>query len=717
MRVKVRPGPVPVRVLAVLALALAGAGCAVHSAAERLYPGLAEYAGREVRVVRFENTGVYSPDTLRRIVQTRPSTCAFIGLPLCVPITNWGRERHVLESGTLAADVQRLRLFYRIGGFFGAQVRPVIEPAPGDTDDVAVTFQVVPGDSVVLDSLRLAGLDTVLDPASVAPRLPLKAGRRFNLGDFAASADSLAGMLTSRGHAFARVLRNYAVDTVVNRATAELEALPGPLVRIDTIIVAGAEHLSERGTRRQLTFHQGDLLLGRNLVESQRNLYSLEIVQIATVSVAPDSLQRTPADSSTATVIARVVEAPRHQVEAALGWGYIDCFRTDGSWVDRSFGGGARRLAVNTVLSKIGIGQGLGGSVCPAFRNDTLGTRLDYRVESELTQPYFLSPRNHLTVTGYAERQSEPTVFTRTDRGGSFSVSHLLTTREFLTLSLNAEQGQTLASPVLFCSALQSCESSAIREATRYRWLNRLSASYTLDRTDVAVNPTRGFNLRSTVDWAAGWLQSSSRFVRWTGEVDRFDPVGGGSVLATALRLGTFFGTGRLSPQNNFLPPEERFYAGGQNTVRGFDRNQLGPGVWWTDSISVNAVGDTVPGATTFVPTGGRSLGIANVELRTPSPFLRDRLSLAWFVDAGAVSSGQLVKLGGWRVTPGFGVRAGTPVGPFRFDIAYSPYPANEGPLFFAGPSELVRIRDTFKPPPPSFLGRLHFTLAVGQAF
>ncbi len=679
---------------------------------------MAPYAGREVHSVSFRNPGAYAPDTLLQVVQTRPSQCTLLGLPICLPLTSFGEQKRFLDPTTVAADVQRLQTFYRIGGFFGTRVTPQVTPVPGDTDDVRVAFEILPGDSVVLDSLRITGLDTVLDPATVARRLPSQPGRRFNLADFAASADSLNGMLHSRGHAYAKVLREYTVDTLSERATAELQAIPGPLVHIDSIAVLGAEHLTRTGVLRQLAFHTGDVLLGSKLVESQRNLYSLDIVQIATVSLAPDSMEEVPRDSSQATVVVRIVEAPEHQVEAAVGWGQIECFRTEGSWVDRSFGGGARRLAVNASLGKIGIGQGLGGSVCPAFRADTLGSRLDYRLDSELTQPYFLSPRNHLTVTAYAERQSEPSVFTRTDGGGSFSVAHLLGTREFLTLSLNGEQGQTLASPVLFCSALLVCENTAIQQATQYRWLNRLSANYSLDRTDFPANPRTGFTLRSTVDWAAPWLLSSSHFARWTGEVDHFTPVGPGAVLAAAVRFGTFFQTGGLSPTSNFLPPEERFYAGGANTVRGFDRNQLGPGVWFEtlDTVRTNG-GVRVDTGHTYIPTGGTALGVVNLELRTPSPVLSQDLSLAWFVDAGSVGNEQLWQLGSWRFTPGVGVRAGTPVGPFRLDVSYNPYPPNEGALYQATGTGLVRVAPSFRPANPSFLGRLHFTLAVGQAF
>ncbi len=700
-----------------VSLWLLAAGCAVRSAADQLYPRLAPYSGREVREVSFRNTGVYNPDTLARVVHTQASSCALLGLPVCIPFTHIGLKRRTLDLAAVATDVQRLRLFYRIGGFFGTDVDPIVEPVPGDTDDVRVAFDITPGDSVLLTNLTLTGLDTVLAEPQALRALPSKAGRRFNLAQFASSADSLSGMLRTRGHAFARVLRNYSVDTVAERATAELQVIPGPLVRIDTILVRGARHLGTAGVVRQLTVHPGDVLLASRLVESQRNLYSLDIVQIATVSIAPDSLQRTPGDSSTSTVLAQVLEAPKHQVEVGVGWGRIECFRTDGSWIDRSFGGGARRLVVNAAASKLGVGQGLGGSACNAFREDTLANRIDYRLSTEFTQPYLLSPRNHLTLTAYAERVSEPTVFQRTDRGGSFSVGRLLGLREILTLAVTAEQGQTLASPVVFCTALLGvCTSTAIQEATRYRWLNRLTASYTRDRTDNSVDPTRGYNLRATADWAAPWLFSTSSFTRWTGEWNRYQRLSSAVVLATSLRAGTFFQTGRLSPQRNFLPPEQRFYAGGANTVRGFDRNQLGPGVWFTDTISVG-VHDTVPGPARFVPTGGTALGLVNMELRTPSPVLSQRLSMAWFVDAGAVGTRQLWTLGSWRATPGFGFRADTPVGPFRLDVAYNAYPANRGPLYYVAGPNLIRLKDSYAPTSTDFWGRLHFTLAIGQAF
>ena len=114
---------------------------------------------------------------------------------------------------------------------------------------------------------------------------------------------------------------------------------------------------------------------------------------------------------------------------------------------------------------------------------------------------------------------------------------------------------------------------------------------------------------------------------------------------------------------------------------------------------------------------GGTALGLANVELRTPSPILSQRLTMAWFVDAGAVGTRQVWTLGQWRATPGFGFRAATPVGPFRLDVAYNPSRPNVGPLFYTAGPKLIGLKNSYAPSSPNFWARLHFTLAIGQAF
>lgn len=705
--------------LVLLAITGVTGGCAARGGPAELYPELVEYENRRISDVDFLNSEPFREDSLLSITVTRESRCSLLGLPICVPFTSIGRETHRLSVGTVASDVRRLELFYRGQGFFGTAVAPDVED---DGEDVRVIFTIDRGDAVLLDTIGVAGTEPAFTPDSILPFLPLAPGDTFRLPEFAAAADSVLFAMQSHGHAWAQVLRNYGVDTVSNRASAFIEAVPGPRAVVDSIIVRGAENLGSAAARRQLTLREGEVLRRRTLVESQRNLYSLELVQFASVSIAPDSLQLTPADSTTATIIVGVAEAPVHQVDASVGYGTVECGRAEVRWVNRSFLGGARRLALSGSVSKLGVGvDRVSESVCGAFeRGDTSIARgLDYRFTATLTQPYFLSPNNRITTTLYADRISEPMVYQREAEGGQFVFTRRLGDRTFFSPDLEIVRTRTLASPALYCVAFQVCLPATIDSLAQSQWRNSLGTTFTHDRTDNALNPTRGFRLNAATTWASQALGSDLEYLRFTADGTVVRTLRPGWVGAVILRLGSFFSTASLDPTRSFLPPEERFYAGGQNTVRGYSRNALGPGVYVTSET--DSLGNPLVGAAEFVPVGGTALTVASAEVRFPSPFLPQFLRLAAFVDAGNVGYGNFWDLArqGWRVTPGVGLRLSTPVGPVRLDLGFNPHGPQTEPLYYADAETgtLVQIQSAFTPDPPSFLDRLRLHIAVGQPF
>lgn len=689
-------------------------------------PDVQPYAGQEIEDLRFTGTEPFASDTLSEMVETHETRCRFIGLPICIPGTDIGRQEGVVSTSMMEEDANRLALFYRQNGFFGTTIDVEVEPIDPDEESGAVqaTFSVRRGDPVILDELVVEGVEEALDPDGVPP-LPLEVGNRFDLGEFVASADSLRATLLRRGHAFAEVLRSYSVDTIADVASATLAAFPGPVVRVDSIIVRGGEALGRDAVVRQLNFREGDLLRPADLLESQRNLFLLDIVQLAAVTVAPDTLQAVPGDSSRATVLVQVNQGPVHIVDAAAGWGNVSCFRTQASWTSRSLGGGARRLSVSGQVSKIGLGgprrAQLAEGICRAYEDDPFGNELDYRVAADFTRPFFISPRNHVTVSAFAERLSEPAAFQRQSRGGRLSVARRFANGDVGTLALAAERTRLDASTAIFCLALLVCQREDIQELLTSRWRNGPEATFLRDRTDNQLDPRRGYNLRGSLRWATPLLASDLDFVRGSAQGAAYRELRPGWVLAGQLRVGSFFGTADLAigedaagSDERIIPPDERFYAGGAASVRGYEQNALGPGVWVRNAPEGDAEEPPPP---TFVPVGGTSLATASIELRFPSPLLREYLKGAAFVDAGAVGTGAVWDLTSqWRITPGLGVRLDTPVGPVRLDLAYNPYGAPDAPLLELEGGDLTRISDSFTRS-QSFLQRLQFHIAVGQAF
>jgi outer membrane protein insertion porin family len=102
------------------------------------------------------------------------------------------------------------------------------------------------------------------------------------------------------------------------------------------------------------------------------------------------------------------------------------------------------------------------------------------------------------------------------------------------------------------------------------------------------------------------------------------------------------------------LPASERFFAGGDTTVRGFALDQLGTPA----TIDQNGF-----------PIGGSALTIFNAELRVP---VFRGLGVVGFVDAGNVFARTSdIDLGQLRGAVGMGFRYASPVGPIRVDLGF----------------------------------------------
>jgi outer membrane protein assembly factor BamA len=711
----------------VLAVLVVIGACSPQRPATGPFPQYAEFQGQEVRQVSFTGDLVFSRDSLRAVIRTRPSRCRFLFLPICVPFTRVGREEYRLDLGELARDVARIQLYHRDHGYYGSQVAPRVEPLAEDR--VGVEFAIMPGRQVILQELVVEGVDPILPREEVTAAMPLEVGEPFGRLDFLASADTLQARLLQRGHAYAEVLRNFMLDTIAGVAQVEFVALPGPLVFVDTIIFEGNERLSERTLRRQITFSEGDVVQAVELNRTQRNLYNLGMVNFASVQLAPDTLELGVAEED-ATVLVQVVEAAQYALEASAGFGTVDCFRTEGRVINRNFLGGGRRLEASGSLSRIGVGSptdlGLGGRICTNLREEgflgvtgfDVADDIDYRLTANFQQPNIFGTQNQLAVNLNAERTSESEAYIRESVGGRVAaVRELDRGPTLLTTIVDVERGRTVANPALLCVGFDTCSQEDLDLLRQYRWSNALTFAAARDHTlSDGILSRHGYVIRGSLDWASPILFSDDDYLRLLLEGSRYRRLRPGWALMGNVRIGRFL-RGGLGREHGYIPPERRFYAGGPNSVRGYARNALGPTSYIIPPTEAQVPDDenTIGSA-----TGGTQLLTSSVELNTPSPWLSDVMRLAAFVDAGHLSAPgtEFLAGGGLRFTPGVGVRFLTPVGPFRLDLAYNPYPREAGPRYWIDPRIGLILRDaSYQPDPPSFLGRFRFQFALGQAF
>lgn len=683
---------------------------------------LSQESGLVVRKLDFEGNGSISADVLAASISTTASSFfARMGLVRWIGLG----EKRYLDETELQRDLLRLQVLYRRSGFLEAQIDTLVQRT---SQDAFITFKIVEGRPIRVVELSIRGLDSL--PAQrreeIEADLPLRIGQPFNRALLQAVVDTVAGRIRNLGYPAVDVFREFTADSASYSARVALNVVPGPFMRIGEVTVDGTRRVDTSVVRSLLVARTSRPYSDNEIITSQLNLYRSDLFDLAAVTVdtAAWDLQ-----SGTVPLRVRVTEAAPHRVRASLGYGTNDCFRSSAGYARRNFLGGGRILDVSGRVSKFGVGNpvalGLENSICPALKDDPIGSdKLNYNVTATVRRPAFLTPQANIALSVFSERRSEFAVYLREDVGLSTSLTReSRVRRDPLTLTYAFSYGRTEATPVVFCSYFSVCTPDVIALQEQRRPLATLALRGSRPRTNNPVNPTRGNVLLGEITWSAPALGSSNfyQFVRIVGEGRWYRTLLPEVVLAWRLRGGIIF-----APQTvegaaaNFVPLEQRFYAGGPNDVRGFTRNLLGPVVYTIPQAAFDSAGgdpDAIDRATTGFATGGDATAIGNLELTLPSPFLRGRLQFAVFGDVGAVWQRRTsTDLALFRVTPGAGVRLLTPLGPLRADLAYSPYRLQPGQLFIETDSTLVPAPG-FENYQPQDIGGFQLQISVGRPF
>jgi outer membrane protein insertion porin family/translocation and assembly module TamA len=632
-----------------------------------------------------------------------------------------GGTRRCLDSDELRLDVGRLRVFYRRHGYYSAAVDTTV--TPDGPRSVRVTFAINEGEPVKIDTLRITGLDSLTGPIARVEDLDLRDGVVFDITRIQAAIDSIKTRLRNQGYPKADVAASYTVDTVAHRAVVDLGVLPEARAHFGTVrvfndTVSGVQpRLGDATVRRLLAVQPGDLYSARGLAEAQRTLYQTDLFRSVELKVAPDSVQ--PKGDTLVLLDLFLRENYLRQINSEIGWAQLDCFKERTQYIDKNFLGEARRLELTVQLSKLGYGEPTrfgSGSLCASdIKNDLFSDKVNYFVGANLRLPSLLGFRTAPTFGLYSERRSEYQAYRRTTVvGGDASVTREVRPALPMRLGYALEYGRTEAQPALLCALFTACRIEERQGLTdKLRRLAVASAHLERPRTNDPVNPRFGTNLRLDFRASARELGSDRQleFVKGLVDASFYHGLSTNLTFAARARVGTVLGRS-LSFRDSipFIPPEERLYAGGATSVRGFQQNQLGALIYVTDVPSITAIpatGDTVyfaldpnredqRGIQTPIPVGGSSLIVLNFEMRVRSRFFPDLLQYVLFADAGDVwnratalesqsssHSASSLFLNGLKWTPGVGFRLVTPVGPFQVNVGYNPYLQPTGPIYY----------------------------------
>ncbi len=719
---------------------------------------------KEIWGLHFVGNRTFDDATLAASINTEPS-----GM-----LRRWFRimgDKRCVDRVELTRDSLRLIVLHRRRGF----PRVAVGTRLAETATrIGITFTIDEGEPLRVDSVAVLGIDSLPPPlpARLARNLPLRRGGRFDIPVIEATRDTIEQRLRNDGYALAEVLRSFESDTVAKRNEVTYSVITGPRLRIGEIQVnveaqaeGAKQHVNPSKIGRRVGIGRGDLYRQRDLDAATRSLYLTDAFRHVSISIDTTSIAQL--GDTAVRLQVNLVENPMSLTRVSGGWATLDCFRAQASYANLNFLGRLTRLELNARTSKIGNGEPLAfaRSLCPQLANDEFSDTLNYYVSATYAQGALFGLRTLPALTLFSERRSEYQTYLRTVPVGVAATLQVVPRLGYpLALGYQVERGRTEAQPALFCALFSICEDEARRTLLELRWQAVASAVMSRDRVDNLANPARGSLSRLELRHASTTIGSDPRiqFNRAVLDAALYRRVNSGIIAAARVRLGSVIGSNIKvdgETRRAFIPPQERLYAGGAGTVRGFQQNELGPVVYRIAPESRDSVrrGDSLfyevnnaPRVERVEPLGGDNVVMGSLEFRLASPILKDYLQYALFVDAGAVwnerRAGLREEFPGLRVTPGAGVRVYTPVGPVRLDVGYNPYDRPEGaafvlggtaggeqPLYCVSPGNNLPVTErgalpalqaegpcpaSFAPARGrSFIRRLTFQLAIGQAF
>ena len=570
------------------------------------------------------------------IDQTLKETSDLLSLRTSAPVSPFGLIARA------RSDTDRLKTALESFGYYESHVTINIngllltDPGLGDAltalpkgSSARVTVSFALGTLYHLRRIVIDG--EVPAPINALETLGLTAGQPAVAASVLAGGARLLTALQEQGYAFAQVdppVAYEAADAPV--LDLSFHVTVGAKVRIGDIHIEGLKRVHESLVRRRLLLHSGDLYRPSVIEASRRDLLGMNIFGQVSVLVG------SKADESGGVPITfKLRERLRHAISVSAAYS-SDLGGSGGvTWTDRNLFGNAEQLSVAATLTN------LGGS-------DTTGTGYDTGVKYLI--PDFLHRDQSLLFAVQAIKQ-QLQAYDQKAQTASVTLSRKLSSVWTVSAGLSTTDETILQ--VINTSPVPPFTPDPA--ATFNYTLIAMPFKVIYDSTNLPTpleDPRHGFraSLSLTPTLAIGHPNAtfliSTLTVSTYFDLNNLLPIAPGrSVLAARGLAGVAEGAGELS-----LPPDQRFYAGGTSTIRGYGYQLVGPMFPHTDN-----------------PTGGTAITTGGLEFR-------QRLYTNWgvvaFVDAGQVSASLKPLPDDIRVGTGAGMRYYTPIGPIRFDIA-----------------------------------------------
>ena len=572
------------------------------------------------------------------------------------------------NESTVGADIARIQSLYRQRGFSAVTVTSQVDR--GDTQagtaPVRVQLSVAEGVRSIIQSVSFQG-NTAIDTDTLRKAVATVPGQAYFQPQISADADKLWQLYLNRGYQEIAVRPEPKAIGDGSLVDMQFTIHEGPQILIDHVLIVGNDRTQRETIFREVQLKSGQPISQQQEDETRTNLASLGLfrrVDISYLQLQDDQLHR--------DVVITVEEA--HVTTIGYGGGLE----------------GGKRLVRSSETSEAieefqvaprGFFEVSRRNLFGKDRSLNLFTRVSFRPKGVSTSPNAANQATDVGGYGFNEYLARVTYGARRILGTDADATISAWVEQAVRSSFDFNRRGAVATMTRLVSRTLAVSGHYTIDHTRLLniksnfaaqpeidrlfpqvRLSSVSSSLIRDTRTDPIEPNSGSLIGADAELAARRIGSQVGFFKTFLQGFTYRQLPGSSNVVAVLgaRVGLAAGFPRIVIQEgqagtivvDDLPASERFYAGGDTTVRGFSLDRLG-------------TPDTIDQA--GFPKGGHGLVVLNAELRIP---VRGVLGAVAFVDGGNVfRTVDEMDFGQFRAAVGFGLRYRSPVGPIRVDL------------------------------------------------
>jgi len=563
-----------------------------------------------VRKIVFEGNASIGSRELEQRMETKA------WFPILVP--------GLFDEDQLDRDVAAVRNYYVEQGFLDVRVGRQLEFSP-DKTRLTIRMIVDEGPRYRVRSLAMKGAER-FSPAYLQKQMSLAPGEPYTAELVRHDIDLIRETYGEVGYtkAVVRPVIDFTEEPGLVDVTIRVDE--GEPVRIGEIRIEGNRLTQDKVIRRELRFYPEEPVNTKLIDRAQRRLEGTGLFLPGSVSITPIPTDQPDVND----ILVRVEETETANLMFGAGVSSNSGVLGNISLVQRNFD------ATDWPESSEEFWRG------EAFRGAGQTFQIVLEPGSELQRYRVDFSDPHVFDTEYSFSSSLfffdrlRDAYDERRLGGRFGVGREL--REDLAAFVNVRLEN------IDIRNLDTVVPKDVRDVAGSSNLTSIEVGLRKDTTDSLLFPSEGYRLTGSVE-QAGALGGSYTFTRFTVDGRRYwtvteDVLGRKSILAVRGRLGYIAGD---------APLFERFFAGGQGSLRGFEFRGVGPRQF-----------DTA--------LGGDFLALASAEYSFP--IFGKTLTGVLFLDTGTVE--EDINITTWRASVGAGIRFTVPFfGPVPFALDF----------------------------------------------